>query len=354
MPNPFMQFRQRNILAPDFSPGAPTSTPRRLNFSFDQPAPRPQTPPSPYGSYEDELMGLQNQMGPGLQAYKKYLTELPNRDDYKPNVMTRVAAGLTGFSQGLRDPGQGVRVASDMLDSGYNDAVTDYRNKGVGLKEQAGLEQDELDSKIKALQNARAMGLKYDEFELKRLVDMAKTQNDTTTANAAMTRATAYAKAQQNGDYDMIPQQDGSVLAVNKKDKNDTKIIPAHTVAAGQLGVARGQLGVAQTNAKTQQGMLGVAQENANTNVTNAATRYTAEQNRIKNPNPRVQQDAEDLALRQMASDPLFKDFIKTDDKGFLNVIPDDGSDDYQDFITALNAKTEEALKGRTRRGGGR
>lgn len=345
--NPFDAFRARNML----NPLGPTAAPKRFGQDYPTtPMPRLQTQPSMQDDssrYYDEMERLQNNVGPGLQAYKDYLTRLPKREDYRPTVWTRIASALTGASMGLRNPAEGVQAAQDLNSSDYRSAVADYANEGIGLKERANLEQDELDSKIRALSNARAMGLKYDEFALKQAEAEAKARQGETTANAAMLRARAYAQSVQKPGYDAQPQQDGSVLYVNKANPKDTITVAAKTIAAGQLGVAR-------SNAATNARNANIAQQNADTNRTRAYDygRYVDQAGgRGHIHTPQEQSQAEDLALRQMASDPMFQDFISSDKDGYMNVSGDDGSEDYQDFLTALDAKVQEILKGGTTRG---
>lgn len=338
--SPFDRLRQMRILggSPQQSPLAPRPAPQRFGMmSPQEPAQAPQQP----GSYEDDIMNLMNTSGPALQAYRDYISRLPQREDYKPGVMTRIAAALSGFGAGLRSPEEGVRVASDINSSRFRNTMTDYANEGVGLKEQADIEQGELAQKIRALQAARALGLKYDEFHLKQLESQNRMQNDTTTANAAMTRAQAYADRQSRPGYHYFPQADGSVLQVG--DDGSRTEIPANTVEAENTRLRGRELGnsVRRTNIYDRSVSDRARHDRAMENRPTAASRP---------PTPQVQQDATDNALREMMTDPIFSDYIELDKNGFPMPVEDDGSEDYQDFLQALDAKVDAILKGTNRR----
>ena len=323
-----------------------------------QPPPQPQSEQDDAGQYYDEMSRIMASRGPATEAYKKYLGETPTPEANAPSWLTRIAAGLSGASAGFRNPGEGIKVAQGLNSSRYLNALNAYDERGKGLAGRAQLEQADVNSRLKALQEARAMGLKYNEFELKRLQADNDLQTKTTTANAAMLRAQAYAKAQAKPGYEAVPQQDGSVLYVNKADPQDRQVVPANTIAAGQLGVARGQLGVAQTNARTNQ-------KNAETSVrrTDIYGRSVDENARHngemeKRPTsasrplaPKVQQDAIDNALREMSADPDFGRYITPpDEDGFRNPVVDDGSDGYAAFEEELNDRVDRILKGGAQR----
>jgi hypothetical protein len=173
-------------------------------------------------------------------------------------------------------------------------------------------------------------------------------RNDTTTASAAQTRAQAYADSVRRPGYDAVPQQDGSVLYVNKTNPADRQVVPAKSIAAGQLGVARKN---AETNVRRANSYAASVSETGrhNQEMEKRPTGGT--------PSPNAQQDAEDMALDELSMDPDFKDFIKLEGGSFMTgkgayKVPaeDDGSEEYQVFLDALNAKTAEILSGQRRR----
>lgn len=343
--NPFEAKRARNILGIEpMGQTSPMPT-NRLSGIYDQ----PDEPQDEGSRYYDEMTRLQDTMGPGLKAYKEYLTQLPQREDYKPSVWTRVAAGLSGMSAGFRNPAEGIKTAQDLNMSNYRNAMIDYANKGKGLAEQANMEQDELDSKIKALQNARAMGLKYDEFKLKQLEAERKNQVDRMNAGANVRRADAAWATANKKDYIGTPQQDGSTLYTNKSDPNDKVLVGGKSVAAGQLGVARGNL----ANSVRRTDIFDRSERDANNR---GWTSLSIQNERAKNglnshiPTPNEQQDATDNALREMSKDPDFSDFITTDAQGYPDYVADDGTEEYKIFLDALKAKTDEIIAGGRRR----
>jgi hypothetical protein len=345
--NPFLARRQQNVFAPN------PATPSRTRFGADLTPSNfdsgsvttPGTPKKDDERYYDDISNMMSNVGPGIKAYRDFLTQMPNREDYQPGKWDRAAAALSGLAAGMRDPEKGVRVASSIRDAPYQEAMQDYAVKGSGLKERADMEQEELNSKLRALQNARALGLKYDEYDLKRREAQAKMDNDAAHVQIDQSRAETYAKSIGKKHYTGTPQQDGSVLWTNDQDPNDTHIGAGKSIASGQLGVSR-------TNA-------GANVQRANTSAT-AATE-TERHNRAmeKRPtaldrpqSPKDQSEAEGMALDELSLDPEFKDFIiparSADD--FPQPVEDDGSESYAAFLEMLNARKNAILQGKGNR----
>lgn len=341
--HPFETARIRNILtAPQPSP----TFPHTQGSVLAGPVPDREQPKDEGSRYFDEMQRI-DQDGPGMQKYREALSQMPTREENKPGAFTRIAAALSGFGAGMRSPGAGIETAQAINEHGYDNAMSDYAKRLGTLKESAGMEQDDKDTKLKMLQQARAMGLAYDQYQLKKLESEAKRDTDASQAQTARMRAEAYAQAQSRPGYDSIPQQDGSVLFVNKSNPADRQVVPAQTVAAGQLGVARTNARTGQLNARTAQGEL----EN-NVRRTNISETQGADASRrgwaglsIRNAQggqgvtPTQQRGASLAVLREMMGDEAFKHFISLDESGTPQMIADDGSEDYQDFLEALNAK---------------
>jgi hypothetical protein len=113
------------------------------NLSFDSPEeeqpPLQQKPPSFMDAYAEILNRKQ---GPAMDAYSKYLEQgFPDRQEYAPSKISRLAAILSGASAGFRNPSEGVSVTRSILDEPYNRAVEKYRFEGQRLKEGAALEE---------------------------------------------------------------------------------------------------------------------------------------------------------------------------------------------------------------------
>lgn len=287
--------------------------------------------------YFDELQRIRQKRGPALSAYQKALGEMPTRETTKPSIGRRIAGafagGLTGMSQG---PGAGMEAASNFVEAPYMRSLNEYNNRLKGLGESARLEQDETESELKALAEARALGLKYDEYELKK-------------------RATLHKMDMDEGDLD---------------------------VKYGSLDVSRGNLGVNQENAATNRtnaeslrgyrtGQLAVAGRNASTAERNAATNaanagsLSGYRNRMAGaaerrneivgnrrqgqpPSPREQNDAQNVALSQMMRDPKWAPYIKEQDDQMEPYImaDDDGTSTYTTFQRELRRRVERILGG--------
>src|SRR5262245_63742935 len=143
------QLRMRSLLSN--SEGPPVSPYRRIFRDQDKmssprdadPYPQPnfqQTPiqlgdieePAPVSSssrFYDELQRIRNEATPGLTAYKEALNRMPTPEEYKPNWLTRIASGLSGFSAGARDAGKGIEVAMGLNRAPYRHAMEEYSDR---------------------------------------------------------------------------------------------------------------------------------------------------------------------------------------------------------------------------------
>lgn len=344
--NPFLARRQQNV----FAPNAPTPSRTRfgadLTPTFDAGSvTTPGTPEKDDERYYNDISSLMSNVGPGIQAYRQHLSQMPNRDDYRPSKWDRVTAGLAGMSAGMRNPGEGIRVARDINSQPWQNAMEDYAVQGSGLKERASMEQDELNSKLRALQQARALGLKYDEYDLKKREAEAKMTNDTTRLGIDQSRADTYRKTLDKKHYTGTPQQDGSMLWTNDQDPNDTHITRGKSIAAGQLGVNRTNAGATVQRANTS--------EQARIDQRDHWVRSDARPTALDKPAPpKEQSEAEGMALDELSLDPDYKDFImparSADD--FPQPVEDDGSDSYSAFLEVLNARTQAILQGKGKR----
>jgi O-succinylbenzoate synthase len=165
--------------------------------NFMQPAPRFQVEMPPEqnegGKFYDEIERIRNSAGPGISAYRNALNEVPQQEEYAPDKWTRVAAGLSGLSAGMKDAGEGIRVAQGLNSSNYRQAMAEYNNRLGTLQEQADMEREDMNTRMTGLYKARELGLKYDEYQQKRDESLRLDATRTITANAAMKSAEARA-----------------------------------------------------------------------------------------------------------------------------------------------------------------
>lgn len=116
------------------------------------------------GGFMDSLRSAYGKT-PALDEYRSFLQNSPNSEDYKPNWMTRIAAGLSGAAAGFRNPGEGVKVAQDINRSKYDYALKDYYSKAAPLKEAAGIEREGMQDRVKALLEGRKTQMDYLDYE---------------------------------------------------------------------------------------------------------------------------------------------------------------------------------------------
>jgi hypothetical protein len=239
--------------------------------------------------------------------------------------------------------------------------MADYSNRLGTLKEQADIEQEDLRTQLAGLKAAREMGLKYDEYLMKKRESDNLITTRGVTAEAARTRAEAYAKAQNRPGYDHFVQEDGSILYQNKNDQNDSFIVPAKAIQAAQLKVSQRQAGAAESNAATARGRLALDQQLDPRRVAAQEATAGASVYRALNPpersqnnvfvTPGAQQSARDLALEQMADDPEWSKFLGKTWTGRQVGPGDFSADDWADFQEALQDRINEIMS--MQRGGG-
>lgn len=221
-----------------------------------------------------EMQRLQAERGPAVTAYQNAIAEQPSAADYRPNWLTRIAAGLSGFSAGMKDPAEGVRTAMAINNSGYDRAMTEYQQRVSGLKESAGLERDDLKLRLSGLEAAQKAGLDYKKYQLDQQnvqSEIANREKNTKIAEGNMQANQQRAAASARADYTYTPVQ-GGFMAQNKNDPNDHQLIPARTIQEAQLQVAQGQLKVSQGQLGVSQGNLAVNQANSEGNLENTAS----------------------------------------------------------------------------------
>lgn len=306
-------------------------------------APAPQQ--SEAGNYFDEMQRvLRNR--PATSAYQDALKTPPQEANYHPSLGRRLAGFGLGLAQGATsgDARQGMQLADTVINDPFKKQQSDYALSIGNKKAAAQIEGGDVDDQLKSLSEARAMGLKYDEFKLKQkednekhLYDEADRKVKQQTADAATARANAYVKAQGKGDYEYKVQSDGSILAINKHDSNDQKTIPAKSIEAFTAQTGRMN---ANTGAKS-------AADRARDIDSLIATR--AATGKRKTPASAGDQGkAIDTALSLLYRDARFKKFIKVGgdaDKEPYVMAADDGSPMYRAFRDELKKKVTDALE---------
>jgi hypothetical protein len=351
---PPMSPWKRNLMGQSPTPMRDQPPMPSFDLSPMQDVEEPVAPRSSSSRFYDELQNIRNEGTPGLTAYKEALNEMPTPDQYKPNWLTRIASGLSGFSSGMKDAGKGIQTAMSLNRAPYEQAMEEYSGRLGTLKEQAGMESEDRDTRLKSVQDAWEMGLKYEDFERKKEETAAKIETDRITANSAQTRAQAYAQAQGNPDTASVTQADGSVLVYNKKDPSQTWKLPANSIEAARLRdrekqtqIQAGNLGVAQTQAQTSRdvgmGNLKVAQDREAREGQNTKSLIDYRQSRPSpNMTPSAQKSARDLAVTELADDPTWARFATAKDPS------DFSAEDWQDYQEELADRIAEIQ----RRGG--
>jgi hypothetical protein len=88
---------------------------------------------------------------PAQKKYKDFLdSNAPRREDFKPNKISKIGAILAGISEGEAHGGAaGYKASSDILDSPFNEAVSDYKFQGDRLAKAADIEEKDVSNRVK-------------------------------------------------------------------------------------------------------------------------------------------------------------------------------------------------------------
>lgn len=360
MKNPFARLRMGNIFAgeqPSDDPESMMQRPQPFDPRMMQPrrmVPPPvmeEEPDEPDDaiSYFDEIRRIRSNPGPAMSQYQEMLKNMPSEADYQPTKMRRVAGITAGIAAGLRDPAAGPGVTQSILRDPYDRAMHQYKNQLGATGEAANLERQDMQAQLRALSEARALGLKYDEFKLKQMgSERDYGLKKRSTASTEMLNS-ARAANLLNPDYDYKEQQDGSVLAINKKNPKDRQTIPGKSVAAGNFKVNQRRAAIAEKDAGTRaaaQASLEKYQQIMGSAATKRA-QTGADRNSQRNQTPYQQARAVNNALMLMKADPRWKNFIEADsnNSSIFMLGDDDGSERYKVFKKELKRQVDSALK---------
>lgn len=260
-----------------------------------------------------DLLKSMDQPGPSLTAYQDALKSQPTYESTKPGWKRRLGAGVVGglTTYGTGNPMAGISQVNDILETPYKRAITDYNSKIRGLGESARLEEDQRQNRQSMVKAAMGMNLDYDKFMQQQENWKAEQKVREGNLNVNQQRAQVYIDNIKMPNYDLTPQEDGSIIAVNKKNPAETRIISAKTVAAAQLGVAKINAATGQKNAATSAESVKNTKEYRDKLIDVRKEAVAAAISKSENKTPAEGQKAIDLALQMMQGDPQWREFIK-------------------------------------------
>lgn len=348
-PSPYQNFGGKRFMSsiypnqtpPEPPPPRPTFGPPADAPSYGQGFGAEQPAQDEGGKYFDEIQRIRGMRGPAVSAYQAHLNAMPTEKSTEPSLGRKILGGVAAMGLGWNSPERGINAGQEVLDTPYKDAIRDWSNKAKGLGESAKLEQQDAETQYQALAQARALGLKYDEYRLKQLENNRtfgiNTQREATRARVA----------------DLTAQRDA---ATNTRERN--RIDAEIDRAKRQLDINRDVADTGRMNAKT-------GQINAETNKTRAQT-YVASQQSLNNyrtarldqlakasqATPNELSKAMESALTLLAREPAFKDFIDT--KTYPPVVKDPstymGSPQMSQY-QAFNRRLREAIDSQINQG---
>ena len=360
--NPIGLIRQAAIQRRGYEPAMQEQMPNRWSPQAEDEmggvwGQQQQEPQDNASRYYQEMQRIQSEASPGISSYRAALQNQPKMEEYAPSGWTRAAAGLSGFSAGLKDAGKGIAVAQGLNRSNYVNAMDEYSTRLGTLQEQARMEEADKRSRLEALYKAQSTGLDY----LKYLQDVKHTANADAaagrTADARMISAEAARANAAKTDWDYTVVQ-GGIQAVNKNDPSQTRLIPVKTVQDAQNEVARGNLAVAQGNLKVNQAQLPIQQQNANTASQNmmineqnmqrenelAPRRVAAQELTAGTVRAPEQKAAFDLAEQEMMNEQEWSRFFGTNWRGKPLGPQDFTPEEWKLFQDELQDRTSHIL----------
>lgn len=365
MGNPFSMARMRSIFsAPEtedqkqkrFLSGVSPFGPKRPDsyssiFTTDTvDPPSPETPAvgdddDDLPNYMKEAARLQSGNGPALTAYQNELKYQPQYEDYKPGTGRRIgatlAAAMSGYGGGV---GAGLATGSQILDAPYATARSEYNSKIRNMAASAKLEETQNKNSLNSLAQARALGLKYDQYKLREAEVNGKQKVAETNAATSRDRAKAWIAKQGRKGYKYTQQEDGSLLATNTSDPADVYTVPAKTIAAAQLKVNRRNADSTAANSATAASNATSLAEFRKGDLKIRGEKEARLGKTGKTVAPSQQAYARDNALRELFSDPRFNKFVIQSDKGTFEATVDDKSLMYQEFKKRLKRLTEASI----------
>ncbi len=321
-----------------FGPPSPTTQSPVGNYQtslmMDQPSPYPYTDQSDEATkYYDEMERIRRNVSPAVSAYSQMLQNYPQQADYEPNKIGKLVASLSGIAAGGHQPGTGAFIADKVMDMPYERALTEYNQKLKGTGEAATLERKDVEDQIKALTQARALGLKYDEFKLKTLENEQKNQYQQGQLGVAQGRAKDYSRSVDTG-----------AAAQRETARNN-----AARLGIDQMRVqdAKSRTEIMMRDANTRDAAQRSLDSYHKTMGEAATKRAQTYADRVTQRPAAAYQQAKALqnALILMRADPRYKDFIDYDQQANVFIPREsDGSAKYDVFKKALKEMVESGI----------
>lgn len=182
--------------------------------------------PQPIPVYPDEQMGFRNQMmsTPALDEYSSHMGAMPQRQNYKPSIWRKLAAAIAGTTSGFGNAERGFNVSSGIVNAPYDTAMTDWSNRGAGLKDLAGVETKNFAQENNQLRNLFNYSTQSQRNQITQdrndtlgrqgdtRLGIQQTEAETKAANAKTNREYIDAKIKNmsKGNYSVVSSRDGT------------------------------------------------------------------------------------------------------------------------------------------------
>lgn len=257
------------------------------------------------------LMDAYNEPSPAVSRLNQYVSSAPDRSKYEPSTKRKIAAALAGFAVGLTDPKSGANLNRTLLDKPFDDAVEDWKRKGVPIVNAAKAEAQSRTQRITALK------------------DISASKRADTLANSEINARKATAQHYGNVDAETLARDQA----------NEAELARTHKETEG----IRRETNLRETNRDTEttrhnKEIEGIAKTNAASTATrskayvssveglNAYRDHLKEQLRTTGKGPAAQKVAKELATADTVLKPgnsqRYSDFYHHDEKGKIVIDP--------------------------------
>lgn len=136
---------------------------------------------------------------PAQEAFSKYVTEQPNRDQYQPSKLRRILAGAGGFSAGWQQgPQAGIGLAQGIIDTPYHQALENWK---LGLAPRQHAAQIEATMSGQQFTNAYRQARLQQDANKQKSAAYTGTWKDTTYYNSKTNKIRTVQKNTKTGEY---------------------------------------------------------------------------------------------------------------------------------------------------------
>lgn len=164
-------------------------------------------------------MSQANQSSPIYDAYRKAISQAPTPDQYDPSIWRRIGAAAAGAGAGLatKNPLLGMNVAENVVNQPYNRALQNWEARTGKLKLAADEERQTQQGRFNQWKDTQKIGLDMTEQQRKVLDTLSNVERRNSQNSVDAARIKQINFDMQNPGIDLQKNDDGTLVAINKK-----------------------------------------------------------------------------------------------------------------------------------------